>query len=136
MLKSRRFVYIILAIVTVLSMALAIAGVGSASAAGGPAISTDKTKYSLGDSVVISGSGFTPYSTAIVTVLRPDHVTDTLLPAARVSPAGSFQTIYRPPLIPGRYKLTATDGWNGRTASTAVTVADPPPATPPPGAAA
>ncbi|MCK4222133.1 MAG: hypothetical protein KAX25_04615, partial [Dehalococcoidia bacterium] len=88
---------------------------------GYPTITTDKTKYSLGETMVISGSGFTPDGAVNITVLRPDHETDTLPPVS-TDAVGSFQTSYTPPIIPGRYKITATDGID--SAKTAVTEAD------------
>src|SRR5437870_1916062 len=83
-------------------------------------ISTDKTKYSVGEPMTIAGSGFTANGTVNISVLRPDRSTDTLSVTADGS--GGFTTVYNPPLIPGRYKITATDGTN--TATTAATEAD------------
>src|SRR5438128_1831410 len=83
-------------------------------------ISTDKTKYSVGEPMTIAGSGFTANGTVNISVLRTDRNTDTLSVTADGS--GGFTTVYNPPLIPGRYKITATDGTN--TATTAATEAD------------
>src|SRR2546428_6413179 len=83
-------------------------------------ISTDKTKYSVGEPMTIAGSGFTANGTVNISVLRTDRNTDTLSVTADGS--GSFTTVYNPPLIPGRYKITATDGTN--TATTEATEAD------------
>jgi hypothetical protein len=85
-------------------------------------ITTDKTKYSIGESMTITGAGFTPGGPVTVTVLRPDHETDTL-PTVTADGSGGFTTTYAPPSIPGRYKITATDGTN--TAKTAATEATP-----------
>jgi hypothetical protein len=86
-----------------------------------PTIWTDKTKYSLGEAIVIFGSGFTADGTVNIDVLRPDHENDTLEPVT-TDGVGNFRTSYTPPTIPGRYKITATDGID--TAKTAVTEAD------------
>ena len=90
-------------------------------ATGTASITTDKTKYSLGESMIITGAGFTPNGPVTVTVLRPDHETDTLSPVT-ADGSGGFTATYAPPSIPGRYKITATDGTN--TAKTAATEAD------------
>ena len=114
-----RLVSIVL-IVGILTMGMASSVVA---AGGSPSITTDKTKYSLGEPAVISGSGFTAESTVNVDVLRPDHETDRLEPVT-TDAAGAFQTTYYPPYIPGRYKITATDGVG--LAAEAFTQADPP----------
>ena len=90
-------------------------------ATGTASITTDKTKYSLGESMTITGAGFTPDGPVAVAVLRPDHVTDAL-PTVTADGSGGFVTVYAPPSIPGRYKITATDGTNA--AKTAATEAD------------
>src|SRR5438093_689192 len=56
-----------------------------------------------------------------------DAATGTIQPTSSLHSAtadgsGGFTTVYNPPLIPGRYKITATDGTN--TATTAATEAD------------
>src|SRR5439155_23733669 len=63
-------------------------------------ISTDKTKYSVGEPMTIAGSGFTANGTVNISVLRTDRNTDTLSVTADGS--GGFTTVYNPPLIPGR----------------------------------
>ena len=70
--------------------------------------------------MTIAGSGFTANGTVNISVLRTDRNTDTL--SATADGSGGFTTVYNPPLIPGRYKITATDGTN--TATTAATEAD------------
>jgi len=101
-----------------------IAGIASsAMAAKDPsAITTDKTKYSLGETMVIYGTGFTPDGTVNIEVQLPGNNGIDILPPVTTDGVGSFQTSYTPPMIPGRYKITATDGTN--TAKTAATVAD------------
>ena len=84
-------------------------------------ITTDQTKYSVGEPMTITGAGFTPSGPVDIAVLRPDHETDTL-PTVTADSLGEFSTVYNPPVIPGRYRITATDGTN--TAKTAVTEAD------------
>ena len=87
-----------------------------------PSITTDKTKYSVGEGMVINGSGFTPDSLITISVLRPDHETD-MVPNVISDATGSFTVIYVPSIaLPGRFKITATDGVNN--AATAATEAD------------
>ncbi|MCJ7576191.1 MAG: hypothetical protein MUO80_05915, partial [Dehalococcoidia bacterium] len=112
-----RLVSIVL-VIGMLTMGMASSVVA---AGGSPSITTDKTKYTLGETMVISGIGFTAGGTVNIEVLRPDHEID-LLPSVTTDGAGSFQTSYTPPIIPGRYKITATDGTD--TAKTAATEAD------------
>src|SRR5438046_2094133 len=83
-------------------------------------ISTDKTKYFVGAPMNITGLGFTAGSIVNIWVLRPDHVTDSL--SATTNDSGTFSAVYTPLAIPGRYKITATDGSN--SANTAITEAD------------
>src|SRR5215831_1570334 len=85
-------------------------------------ITTDQNKYSVGQGMKISGSGFTANALITVSVLRPDHATDMISPPVVTDGNGAFQATYTPPLITGRYKITATDGAN--TATTASTEAD------------
>jgi len=85
-----------------------------ARAADGASISTDKTKYAVGEQMVISGIRFTRGGTVTVAVLRPDHNTEVSTPTAHA--AGAFSTLYTPtPSIPGRFKITVTDGVNAAT---------------------
>ncbi len=110
-----------------LALSLSIVGAGlgfsqSSSADAVPTVTTDKTKYSVGEGMVISGTGFTATSPIAISVLRPDHVTDTL-PTVTSDTNGSFTTTYQPAVSqPGRFKITATDGTN--SVKTAVTEAD------------
>jgi hypothetical protein len=92
----------------------------SASATAAAAITTDKTKYEVGEPMTITGVGFAPNGAVTISVLRPDKLTDTLAITANAS--GGFSKVYQPPMRPGRYKITATDGTN--SANTAVTEAD------------
>jgi hypothetical protein len=85
-------------------------------------VSTEKPKYAVGDPMTINGAGFTASSTMTVTVERPDHLVDVISPSVVTDQNGSFSAIYNPPMEPGRYKITATDGVN--TALTATTEAD------------
>jgi hypothetical protein len=83
-------------------------------------ITTDQKNYSVGQNIVLSGSGFSPNTLVSIAVERPDHQVDSLVASA--DPSGNFTATYTPPLEPGRYKITATDGVN--TAVTASTEAD------------
>lgn len=65
-----------------------------ARAADGASISTDKTKYAVGEQMVISGIRFTRGGTVTVAVLRPDHNTEVSTPTAHA--AGAFSTLYTP----------------------------------------
>ena len=87
-----------------------------------PTITTDKTKYSVGEAMVISGTGFTPEGTVNIEVQLPGNNGINALDPVTTDAAGAFQTSYAPPLIPGRYRITATDGIN--TAKAAATEAD------------
>lgn len=86
-------------------------------------ITTDKTKYSVGETMAISGTGFSSNASVTISVLKPDHTTEIPF-LASTDGAGAFQASYTPsdPALPGRYKITATDGVN--TAMTASTEAD------------
>jgi len=89
-------------------------------AAIGTVVNTDKKKYSVGEPIIISGAGYSVYAPVSVSVLRPDHQTDSL--SATTDVAGKFTVTYTPPGESGRYKITATDGFN--SANTATTEAD------------
>ncbi len=87
-------------------------------------ITTDKPRYAVGETMLISGTGFNPNILLNVSVLRPDKLTDHVLNVITNS-AGAFTGArYLPsdPVVPGRYKITATDTTN--TAITAATEAD------------
>lgn len=114
-----RSLFRLVSILFVIGLIVGIAGFVHADTP--PAITTDQTKYSLGDTMVISGIGFTAGGTVNIEVLRPDHEIDSL-PSVTTDGAGNFQTSYTPPIIPGRYKITVTDGTN--IAKTAATEAD------------
>lgn len=117
--KSRRLLPVIVMAAAFTALLL---GAIPSSADTAPTVTTDKNKYYLGETMLISGAGFTANGNVIVSVARPDRVTDTL-PATPVSAAGTFATPYTPqPSVPGRYRITATDGTN--TARTASTEAD------------
>jgi hypothetical protein len=109
----------VIALLMVMALTIGLAGIAHAESA--PAIQTDQTKYSLGETMVISGAGFTPNGIVHIEVLRPDHEIDAL-GIRGTGASGTFQTTYTPPMIPGRYKITATDGID--TAKTAATEAD------------
>jgi hypothetical protein len=85
-------------------------------------IVTDLKKYSEGQTMLISGTGFTAGAAVYISVLRPDNLTD--YQTAVADGAGAFQASYTPsaPAVLGRYKITATDGTN--TANIASTEAD------------
>ncbi len=112
-------------LVSVFAVAFTFSFFAKVGADGTPTLSTDKDKYSVGDTMIITGTNFTPNGTVTVTVLRPDHATDTL-PDITADANGGFVTNYVPSDFtspePGRYKLTATDGTNA--AKTAATEAD------------
>ena len=115
----------VLAILAVLAsvLMLALNGSGGTSTVADTiaTITTDKDKYSIGESMIITGAGFTADGPVDIAVLRPDHETDTL-PTVTADSMGEFSTVYDAPAIPGRYKITATDGTNA--AKTAATEAD------------
>ena len=84
-------------------------------------ITTSQKQYSVGEGMVVLGSGFTPQVTITLSVERPDHLID-IVPGVVTDTSGVFTATYTPPLEPGRYKFTATDGAN--SANTATTGAD------------
>ena len=55
--------------------------------------------------MTISGAGYTPGGSVSVAIERPDHEVDALNPPENAD--GTFSTVYIPPPIPGRYKITA-----------------------------
>src|SRR5215469_13935044 len=110
-----------------LSICLLVAGVIFTATTTAPAqsaatIAPSQKLYSVGETMVINGQGFSPNANIYLTVLRPDHLTDSVLPQPLTNGSGVFTASYTPPLLPGRYRITATDGTN--TAVTAVTEAD------------
>ena len=119
-MKKLLFLMVVLAMLVSLVIPVAAAASGPVSTSSAT-ITTDKTKYSVGETMIISGSGFTPVSTVNIQVQLPgNNGLDSL--SASADAAGSFLTIYNPPMIPGRYKITATDSVNA--ARTAATEAD------------
>jgi len=81
-------------------------------------ITTSQKQYSVGEGMVVYGTGFTPQVTITLSVERPDKLID-VVPGVTTDTSGAFTANYAPPLIPGRYNFTATDGAN--TANTATT---------------
>ncbi len=103
-------------------LALSLVAVFSVQGATSAQITTSQKLYSVGQTMVVSGTGFTPNAYIYLTVVRPDKLTDSVLPQPFTNDSGVFTASYTPPLIPGHYTITATDGSN--TAVTAVTGAD------------
>jgi hypothetical protein len=96
-------------------------------AKGTATVQTDRSRYRLGEHVVITGHGFMP-GPVTLTIQRPDHMPIPPLPTF-ADPQGNFTFDYVPPsflpspllpaghdlipgLTPGRYRVTATDGSN------------------------
>ena len=78
-------------------------------------MTTNLGKYSVGEPMTISGAGYTPGGSVTVAIERPDHAVDSFSPPR----GGTFSFVYAPPGIPGRYKITATDGtYSAKTAAT------------------
>jgi hypothetical protein len=94
--------------------------VTSAPFTSGATVTTDQNHYPLGQPITISGAGFTAGASVTVTILLPNHTEETL--TTPTTAGGTFSVVYTPPGIPGRYKITATDGTY--TAETATTQAD------------
>jgi len=119
-MKKVLFLVVVLAMLVSLTIPFAAPAVATDSTSSAT-ITTDKNKYSLPEPMLISGSGFTPGDTVNITVQLPgNNGLDSL--SATADAAGSFLTVYSPPMIPGRYKIVATDNVN--TAMTAATEAD------------
>jgi len=113
-MKKLLFLMVVLALLV--SLAIPFAAPASADLTSTPTISTDATKYSVGEPMVISGSGFTASGTVNITVQEPGNNGADIL-SASTDTDGSFQTTYYPPMVPGRYKITATDGTNSALAA-------------------
>src|SRR5438093_24509 len=73
------------------------------------AIATDKTKYSLGEPMTITGVGFTANTAVNISVQKPGQNGTDSPPGATTNESGAFTTVYNPQLISGRSKITATD---------------------------
>ena len=117
----KKLLFLMVALALLVSLVIPVAAPAMADTTSSATIQTDKTKYSLGETMIISGSGFMPGGTVNITVQLPgNNGIDSL--SAPADTAGSFLTVYNPPPIPGRYKISATDGTN--TALTAATEAD------------
>jgi hypothetical protein len=92
------------------------------SAATQATITTDAKHYSVGATININGTGFTPHALISLSVLTPSHNTE-IVPGVTTDTEGTFTAEYTPvDQEPGRYTITATDGAN--TAITATTEAD------------
>src|SRR5215472_13176851 len=103
---------VLLSVSICLLVAGAIRTVTAAPAQSVATIATDQKVYSVGQTMVINGTGFSPNANIYLTVLRPDHLTDSVLPLPLTDGSGVFTASYTPPLLPGRYRITATDGTN------------------------
>ncbi len=91
--------------------------VGMASAVS-PSISTDKTDYGPNDLVAITGTGFAPGATIILTISIPDGSGTTDATEVTADSDGNFVLTYQ--LIDGiqdKYLVTAVDGINTVTTS-------------------
>src|SRR5262249_28380796 len=93
------------------------------SAQSSASIATDKNHYSVGETMTITGSGFSPNASVAISIDRPDKAVDYVTGVA-TDGSGAFSALYAPsaPAVPGRYKITASDGAN--SAKTASTEAD------------
>jgi hypothetical protein len=115
-LPQGRFIIVALAFAVALGVVWSTQGFSSA------AISTTQKQYSLGQTMVVNGTGFSPQVLITLSVARPDKQTD-YISGVTSDTTGSFTASYTPPPdLPGRYTFTATDGAN--TANTASTSAD------------
>ena len=110
--------YILTALTVVLLCCMAIQPALTQSTA---TIATSQKMYSVGEGMVVNGTGFTAGASINLTVQRPDQVVDSITGVFADS-TGKFTANYAPPQEPGRYRFTATDGVN--TAKTAITSAD------------
>jgi hypothetical protein len=127
-IPKNRSLYLLVAVIMVVAMLFSMVGsitlrpqkslTAAEAGATEASISTNKTKYAVGEQMVISGIGFTPGGTVDMSVLRPDKAVEAWAVAADAT--GAFSTLYTPtPPAPGRFKITATDGVNaGMTAAT------------------
>jgi hypothetical protein len=118
----KRILFLVVVLAMLVALVIPVAAPAMADTTSSATITTDKTKYSCGEPMVISGSGFTPGDTVNIEVNLPGNNGIDTLPAITADDTGSFLTMYNPPYIPGRYKIVATDGSNA--ANTAATEAD------------
>jgi hypothetical protein len=93
-----------------LSALMLLLAVGRLCAAGeGATLATDAHKYEQGQTMTITGAGFTAGATIVMTVARPDKVVESI-PGVRAGSNGEFVAQYVAPGINGSYLITATDG--------------------------
>jgi len=110
-----------------ISVALVIAALGYVASSTHAAtqtatITTNKPHYAVGETMIVSGTGFAPSNVIALSVQTPDHLTENV-PGVTSDSAGAFVASYTPSNPqPGRYKFTASDG--ATTANTATTQAD------------
>ena len=83
--------------------------VGSTAWAATATVTTDKKLYSVGEGMVIRGAGFSPNVMIKLSVQRPDKLID-IVAGVTTDGLGNFTANYAPPMEPGRYDITATDG--------------------------
>ncbi len=121
MARSRKIFLFALALLATLGIVVST-HVGTTHGFTTASITTDQKFYSVGQQMIVSGTGFSPTVLIALTVERPDHQIDTI-PGVTTDSSGAFTAPpYNPPLESGRYKFTATDGAN--SANTASTEAD------------
>jgi uncharacterized repeat protein (TIGR01451 family) len=74
---------------------------------------TDKADYIPEDTVIISGSGFSPNIQVTISITRPGSTEDTIY--AQTDESGAFTCNYQLDGLTGTYAVTATDGTNTAT---------------------
>lgn len=98
-----------------------------------PAVTTDKSSYNPGNTVIISGSGFTPGAQVIIEVLSPTGKR-VWLDQVPVNPQGAFTSTFSLPsdADTGTYTLYASAPGESAQRTFSVTTPTPPPPPPPP----
>jgi hypothetical protein len=88
----------------------------------GATIQTDKKNYAVGETMVITGTGYTANMAVEITVTRPDKKKESVLGVV-ADANGAFTAHYVPgePRMPGDYRIAASD--STRSSTTAVTTA-------------
>src|SRR5574338_350626 len=76
-------------------------------------ISTDKSVYTTGDIVIITGTGFLPDSTIDLSITHPDY--NIVSWKAMSDENGGFETTYQLDAFAETYTITATDGLSTAT---------------------
>src|SRR5258706_1495795 len=111
MTNTMRAVKVFSALVICLALASTLFGAGTT-------VTLDQKRYYVGQTMLITGTGFSPNVLITVSVLRPDKVTD-VVPGVNSDASGGFTSSYTPVnAVPGAYMITASDPVNSANTKT------------------